>query len=137
MDEPVKIRQTVPGDLPYIYATGLRTWRSLDNSCLPDDLFYPAYRSVLDRLLGSAETEALVACSSDMPNEILGYIVAKKDELWLVYVRKSLRQMGLCRQLMAAAKVDQKTPSAWGARDVGLKNPLKSRSLRQSVMLTE
>ena len=140
--EPVKIRNVVAGDLPYLYATGLRTWRGLDNSALPDDLWFAAHREVLNRLLGSSKTEVLIACSSDLPNEILGYIIAEpaldnsEGALWLTYVRKSLRRMGLCRQLMEAAGVSQKTPSAWAVRDVGLRNPMRSRQLRSTAVLS-
>ena len=132
-DDPVLIRQMVPGDLAYLMATGLRTLWDADPTALPDDLWFTAHRTLIERLLGSKSITALVACAADAPTEILGYVVAEPKEcLWLVFVRKSMRRMGLCTRLLNQAQVSSETPMAFSTQDARkwLRNPLKGRQLR-------
>jgi len=132
-DDPVLVRQMVPGDLAYIMATGLRTLRDADPTALPDDLWFNAHRALIERLLGSSKVTALVACAADAPTEILGYVIAEAKEcLWLVFVRKSMRRMGLATRLLQQAQVTATTPLAFSSQDARkyLRNPLKGRALR-------
>lgn len=131
--DPVTIRQVVAGDLPYIFSTLLRDLRDADGGPLPDDLWFATHRAFIERLLADPAVTALVACASDAPDEILGYIVAEPGEvLWYVQTRKPLRKQGLAKRLLVAAQVPPGTPAAWStplARQ-RLQNPPRGRQIR-------
>jgi GNAT superfamily N-acetyltransferase len=134
--DPVLIRQVVPGDLPYIFATWLRDLRDADGGPLPDDLFFQAHRALIERLLSDPSIAALVACAADAPDEILGYVVAEpKETLWWVHTRKPLRNRGLAKRMLMAVEVPPGAPAAWStplARDF-LKNPPRGRRIRRAL----
>lgn len=134
-DDPIKIRQMGPGDMPYVLSTWLRDLRDADGSPMPDDLFFQAHRALIERVLADPQTVALVACAADDPTEIWGYVVAEPSEvLWWVQTRKALRGQGLGRRLLAEAQVPPGTPAAWqtpSARD-RLKNPPRGRRIRRN-----
>lgn len=134
MTDPVLIRQVAPGDLPYLFSTWLRDLRDADGGPLPDDLWYPAHRELIERLLASPNVTALVAAASDAPDEILGYVVAEPGEvLWWVTVRRPLRKNGLAKRLLTEAKVPPGTPAAWQTPDSRerLQNPPRGRRIRR------
>jgi GNAT superfamily N-acetyltransferase len=136
--DPVKIRNVVSGDLPYIYSTWLRDLRDADGGPLPDDLFFQAHRALIDRLLSDESVVALIACAADAPDEILGYVVAEPGEvLWWVQTKKPLRGQGLAKRLLQAAGIPAGAPAAWqtpAARD-RLKNPSRGRRIRRRAAM--
>jgi len=78
-DEPV-IRGPLPADVPYIMDTWLRVARTAYKE-LPDDIFFPAYRELIKRILQSSDVMVLATES-----KIYGYSVFwGKDEAlhWL------------------------------------------------------
>lgn len=126
------LRELVPSDLAYIFATGLRTWRDSDSSPFPDDIWYAAARQLLERLLSSPDFSVKLLVAEDAPNEIIGYIIAEESKaLWLMYVRKSYQRFQLHQRLLQAANLTETSPSAW--RGQLAQNPLRSRQLRKSV----
>lgn len=132
--DPIKIRQVVPGDLPYILSTWLRDLRDADGGPLPDDLFFKAHRALIEKVLADPSTVALVACAADEPSEIWGYVVAEPNEvLWWVQTRKALRGRGLAKRLLTEARVPPGTAAAWStpsSRD-RLQNPPRGRKIRR------
>lgn len=134
-DDPVLIRQAGAGDLGFVYDTWLRDLRDADPSPLPSDLWFPAHRSMIDRLLADPAVTVLVAAAADHPDEILGYVVAESGEvLWWITVRKGpLREKGLAKRLLTEANVQPGTPAAWTTRDARdrLQNPCRSRAIRR------
>lgn len=137
-EDPIKIRQVVAGDLPYIFSTWLRDLRDADGGPLPDDLFFQAHRALIERLLGDPTVVALVACAADDPNEIWGYVVAEPHEvLHWVQTRKASRGRGLAKMLLTAAQVPPGTPAAWStplSRE-HLQNPPRGRRIRRNRKL--
>lgn len=135
-DDPIKIRQVVAGDLPYLFSTWLRDLRDADGGPLPDDLFFSAHRGLIERLLADPAIMALVACAADDPNEIWGYVVAQPSEvLWWIQVRKASRGCGLAKRLLQAANVPPGSPAAWStplSRD-HLQNPPRGRRVRRMM----
>lgn len=128
----------VPGDLAYVFSTWLRDLRDADPSGLPDDLWFPAHRAFVERLLGEKSTLALVASAADAPTEILGYVVARvapsgAESLEWIHVRKPLRGKGLAKRLLVAAAVSETTPARWSTPSSRqrLRNPNRSRQLRR------
>jgi hypothetical protein len=131
---PVVLRPVGGGDLNFIYRTWLSDLRAEDYSALPDDLWYPAHREAITRVLEDESTTALVLCPSDDYSEILGYVVARAGQvLHWVFLRKELRgkKTGLVR-MMLEGLVPQGTPAAWRMRSGrSLLNPPRPRFARR------
>lgn len=84
IDDTIGFRAAVPSDLAYIYKTWLGDLRALDPSPLPSDIWYPAYRSLVDRVLAKREVDVTILSPLDNLNDILGYTVVHPAEaLWL------------------------------------------------------
>lgn len=130
--EVVAIREAMPGDMNFIYATWLRDLRHSDGSPLPDDLFFPAWRELVTRVLSDEKVSVLVVHPTDAPSEILGYIVAEQNEvLWNLYVKPKFRGHKLAKRLLQAAKAEGAV-AAWTtpAAKLRLKNRRRPRQLR-------
>lgn len=135
-DSAVLVRQFAPGDTAYVFSTWLRDLRDADASGLPDDLWFPAHRALIERFLADAETEMLVASAADQPDEILGYIVARPEELLWLHVRKGfLREQGLASQLLSslARPLPDPAPVRWTTplARTRLRVLFRSRALRR------
>lgn len=131
------IRQATAGDLGYIFSTWLRDLRDADPSPLPDDLWFPAHRSMVERLLADPRNVVLIAAAEDRPQEILGYVVAEPQEvLFWVQIRKGpLREKGLAKMLLQEAQCLPGTPAAWVTplSRQRLQNPCRSRQVRKML----
>lgn len=130
----VALRDLAQDDLSYVYSTWLRDLRAEDHSPLPDDLWFPAHREAITRILASPGTKAVVATSADDRNEILGYAVATPDAfLHWVQIRKPFRgkKTGLVPALLAAVSAPPGTPASFRT-PVGraLRNPPRPRAAR-------
>jgi len=132
--DPVILRTFAPGDLPYLLSTWLRDLRDADPGPLPDDLYFTAHRTQVERVLAAPSVRVTVAAASDRPEEILGYAVSEPGEvLWWIHVRKGLRGRGLAKRLLVAAGCPPGTPAAWGTvlGKIRLRNPPRGRRLRR------
>lgn len=121
-------------------STWLRDLRDADPSPLPDDLFFPAQRALITRLLASPLVRCTIAAAADRPDEILGYVVAIPQEILVwVHVRKPLRRRGLAKLLLRAVECPEGTPAAFSTvpAKLYLRNPPRGRSARVSPPFTE
>lgn len=139
-EEAVLLREFAPGDLAYLMSTWLRDLREADPSPLPDDLFFPAQRALIERLLQDSTVRCTIAAASDEPNEILGYVVAipRKLVLW-THVRKGLRGRGLAKLLLQSVDCPPGTPAAYSTAlsKIRLRNPPRGRAVRGLPPFTE
>lgn len=87
MSEPV-IRGPQKADVPFIMDSWLSSLRPIYQS-LPDDLFFPAYRQLIKRILATSQVRVLVE-----GERILGYAVSNDAEglLQWLYLRKPNEQ---------------------------------------------
>lgn len=135
MIDGVMIRQATAGDLGYIFSTWLRDLRDADPSPLSDDIWFPAHRTFVERLLADPRITVLIAAAADQPQEILGYVVSLPNEvLFWVQVRKGpLREKGVAKLLLTEAKCPPGTSAAWVTMSsrVRLKHPCRSRQVRK------
>lgn len=136
MSDGTTIRSALPGDLNYIFSTVLRDMRDADGSALPDDLWYPAHRTYLERVLSDPSVEVHVLAAEDDLNEILGFCIARPDEelIWCQIRKGPLRGHGLARRLLTAARV-LNAPASWQTPPgrKRLRNPWRGRKLRRSA----
>lgn len=135
-----ELRPAVPSDLSFIYANWLRGLREADRSALPDDLWFPAHREGINRVLADRRTRVVVACAADDANEILGFAVATPDEvLHWVHVLRVFRGRGLplVPALLKEAGAPAGTPSAWQVpAGKALRNPPRPRWARRFYATT-
>lgn len=132
-EEAVLLREFAPGDTAYMMSTWLRDLRDADSSPMPDDLYFPPVRALVERLLADPQVRCTIAAAADMPNEILGYVVAIPKELILwTHVRKGLRGRGLAKLLLQSVDCPPGTPAAWATAlsKIRLRNPPRGRQVR-------
>ena len=81
---PESIRGPLKEDVPFIMDSWLSSLRQIYQS-LPDDLFFPAYRQLIKRILATSQVRVLVD-----GDRILGYAVSNDAEgtLQWLYLRK-------------------------------------------------
>ena len=113
MTDPVIIRAMVPSDLAYVFSTWLRDLRDADPGGLPDDLWFPAHRALIERTLADRAVTVLVAAAADQPSDILGYAVADQQVLEWIHVRKQLREKGLAKRLLQQLSLTDPVQSRW------------------------
>lgn len=109
----VAFRSMVAADEGFVYSNVLRDWRQGDVTPLPDDLWFPAARELLTRLLASREVSVFILHPTDSSQEILGYVIAEGKCLWASYLRKSFRDPSLKLHEMLLEKVGNPSHSAW------------------------
>ena len=138
-EEAVLLRECAAGDEPYLMSTWLRDLRDADPSPLPDDLYFPAIRALIARLLADKTVRCTIAAAADEPQEILGYVVAIPKELVIwTHVRKGLRGRGLAKLLLQSVDCPPGTPAAWSTvlSKIRLKCPPRGRQFRGSPPFT-
>lgn len=133
-DEAVILRAFAPGDLKYVMSTWLRDLRDADPSPIPDDLYFPMVRALIEeRIMRDPQVRCTIAAASDAPDEILGYVFAVPKELLIwTHVRKGLRNRGLARLLLQSVDCPPGTPAAWSTvlSKIRLRNPPRGRKVR-------
>jgi len=139
LDEVAKLRPGLPEDLKFVYSTWLRDLRHADSSALPDDIWFPAHREYINRVLSDPKVMVVIACPVDAPKDILGYVVAEAGEIlhW-IQIKPKFRGKGLCRRLLEASQ-SLASPATWSTSDarMKLKNRRRSRQLQSRYQLAE
>lgn len=102
--QPWAIRPALPEDISFIYSTWLNSFRvdsALGNS-VSKTVYFGSYHSIVDRLLD--ESRVLVACLSDDPKVILGYLVSQSaNVLHYCFVKEAFRRHGIASALFDEA----------------------------------
>ena len=105
MADSIVYRVMSLADRPFVTKSWLDTaaespqWRHV-----PARLFFPRHRFVVETIL--ARSPALIACSADSPETILGFVVAENDVLHYVHVKARFRHFGICRGLLEQIRLD-------------------------------
>ncbi len=139
MQDQVGFRPSVGSDINFIYANWLRDLRDGDRSALPDDLWFPAHREAITRVLADATVKVVIAHDFKDPNLILGFVVAKPGK-WLhwVHIRQKLRQKhtGLVPALLREVGISEGDPAVWSTpAGRALRNPPRPRLARAELAL--
>ncbi len=100
--EGIVIRDIEPDDRNFIIATWVRSYKPLArvNS---SDVYEWGQRELIRRLL--LAHRVCVACQSDVPSSILGWVCAepKNRTVHYAFVRQELRDIGIARKLITEA----------------------------------
>lgn len=109
MSDPVIIRGIVQADIPFIINSWLKSFRSSRwAGSLPNNVYWDAYHKAIEVILERPDTTVSVACLSENPDQILGYIVYCPDAVHYLYVKLSLRRHGIGKRLLTSAIGDAK-----------------------------
>ena len=139
-DEPLVVRAAnLPGDgtgdESYIYQTWLGDLREADDSFLPNDLWFPAHREVIRRVLSHPSTQTLVLCDPLAPDNIFGYVVRDPAFLHWIHIRRGTkwRNRGLAKHLLLKTH-SHSLPLIWRTKlgHEKLLNPRRSRLARHA-----
>ena len=102
----IHYRGPEPGDLGFIMSSWKRSARELAvYRGVHNDEFFPGMGRYIDRVLNSRATQVIIACDPADHAAIYGYLVCETGcrVAWWVYVKQSLRRMGVAGGLMARA----------------------------------
>lgn len=105
MGENVEVRLAYLDDIPFIFATWLKSYRYASTFArkISNDIYYKRHHMVIDLILKREGSVVLVAHPKGEPNVILGYMVAEnqggEDVIHYTYIKKSFRQMGIAGKL--------------------------------------
>lgn len=103
MSQPFQPRPAQPDDIPFIYASWLKSYRADSHvgASVPKGLFFDHYKLVLDRIL--LDGKALVMSPVGEPSTILGYLVYEPGIVHYAFVKEHWRRLGIAKQLYRAA----------------------------------
>lgn len=106
------IRPSVPDDRPFIVDTLLESFRkSFAAGPLPPDIYRPAYRRAINRILDRPTERTLVL---ETEGVLIGWISYERRTpvhlLHYCYTKKDYRREGVARELMRKAGIDPKQP---------------------------
>lgn len=107
---PIAIRQASnPDDLAFFFSASLRAnyLLSSTNRLIPPEIYYPAHKRVLQRVMDRVNAKLLIACDDAEPDVIYGFVLAEPVHgiLHFTYVKKALRKFGVMTQLLDAAEL--------------------------------
>jgi hypothetical protein len=131
-ENPVEVRPGKASDLAYVYRTWLDGLRQADASPLPNDLFFPAHREYINRVLATPGTQFLVVAPTDRTDDIMAYVVAEQGIIQWLFLRPQFRgkHLGLVQLLLNSLKMTDLL-LAWRTPDSKkLRLPLRSRQIR-------
>lgn len=93
------IRPASGSDLNFLYSTWLNSYRcdSKIGKSTKKSVYFGEYYSVVDSILEKAKT--LIACLSEEPNVIVGFLVFEPQVLHYCFTKESFRGLGVARSL--------------------------------------
>lgn len=101
-DELVMIRNVIPEDKNFIFATWLKGLRFGNDwyGLIDSKVYFRIYHTVIEALLSRPNISIKVACLKEDHKVILGYSVYSDIRLDWVHVKKSWRGIGLAKDLV-------------------------------------
>lgn len=101
LEGEVHIRPATEGDLPFIVDSWMRSYSKSVTVARP--IYDRFQRELIERLLKASTV--LVACNSESPSQLFGYVVAQRRGavvvLHYVYVKQIFRHFGIAAALLS------------------------------------
>lgn len=129
---PFVFRSMTVEDEGYVYETWLHDLRETDNSFLPNDLWYPAHREVIKRVLEHPLVQIVVLADAVDEHIIYGFIVRDPEYLHWIHVRRGKwRGRGLAKLLLERVRAE-KLPLVWRTKlgHERMLSPVRARKAR-------
>ncbi len=100
------IREANPNDIPFIYATWLKSYHYDSwTKSIAKSIYFDNYKLVIDRLLEASQV--LIACHPTDENVILGYLVAEPEIIHYCFVKEAFRRFGIAKDLVRASEAPE------------------------------
>jgi GNAT superfamily N-acetyltransferase len=101
------LRQLTKDDLPFLFNSFLKSFRDAPAMVgIPNALYYASQHALIERLMASAGSRVLVACSKDDPSQIYGYglgeVATVGSVIHWIYVKHPFRGFGIGKTLEQA-----------------------------------
>jgi hypothetical protein len=108
----IEIRNAVTDDLPFIFATWLRSYRHSSQFAkkISNDVYFKYHHAAIERIISRGGIIKIANIVGD-PNVILGYACLEAQGgtdmvVHYVYVKKNFRKMGIASRLYKPEKGD-------------------------------
>lgn len=98
MAAPIQVRAATEADLPFVYSSWYKAHRPFQKHVGIAE-YADGHNARMRRLVGTSEVR--IACSSEYPDEILGYAVIEGDVAHFIYTKACYRRMGIASGLVA------------------------------------
>ena len=97
------IRPFEADDTAFLFRTWLTSYRfSPASRGIGNTDYYAGHHAVIERIVASPTSRAVVACLPESPNVILGYAVADGNVLHYVLTKENFRRFGVASALLSA-----------------------------------
>jgi GNAT superfamily N-acetyltransferase len=112
---PFSLRPGGPDDLPFVFATWLRSYKRSSSFArrVPNDVFYKFHHQAIERILVRTSAQLRIAHAPDAPGVILGYAVTEPGVVHFVYVKGDFRRFGIGSALLAHVDVNACVFTHW------------------------
>lgn len=99
------LRELLPDEQGFLYSTWLKSYKSSkDVGPLPNNLYWPVLSQTIKQILETPGTKVVVACNSEDPNQLFGYICsswgAPEAVVHYLYVKPTFRKNGIGKALL-------------------------------------
>jgi len=108
------LRDMVEADYPFLYSSWLKSYKpSRSVGPLPSNLYWSVVKETIEQILARKGIICKVACNSEDPEQIFGYLVAEDNGALPVchylYVKQPFRRLGIARMLINAFLAERRT----------------------------
>tara|TARA_R100000005_G_scaffold68197_1_gene36170 strand:- start:248 stop:709 length:462 start_codon:yes stop_codon:yes gene_type:complete len=105
MKESIRLRPLIDDDLPFLFSSWLKSYRSSHFAeKITNTIYFEDHHKIIERIIENSKV--LVACNPSDPSQLYGYSVSgEEDEVLVVhflYVKHTFRNMGIGKTLLDA-----------------------------------
>ena len=105
MKESVRLRTLIDDDLPFLFSSWLKSYRSSHFAeKITNTIYFEDHHKVIERIIKNSKV--LIACNPSDPSQLYGYSVAAEEGgglvLHFLYVKHTFRNMGIGKTLLDA-----------------------------------
>ena len=105
MKESVRLRTLIDDDLPFLFSSWLKSYRSSHFAeKITNTIYFEDHHKVIERIIKNSKV--LIACNPADPSQLYGYSVATEEGgvlvLHFLYVKHTFRNMGIGNTLLDA-----------------------------------
>jgi hypothetical protein len=108
----LSVRPANQSDIPFIFATWLKSYRDSKFAELIDSkTYFAAHHALIEILL--AKSTVLIAFPTNQPNVICGWSVTQPNLIHYVYTKSAFQKLGVATSLLKSAGIDLKTATTF------------------------
>lgn len=104
--QPWTFRRPTAADIPFIYATWLRSYRtdSAIGLSARSSIYFQYYHQVLDSILDAQSTQVKIATTAENSYTILGYAVFQPEVLHYIFVKEAFQRNGMAQSFLESER---------------------------------